>query len=315
MSSMTALNENIRLNCTIVADTHIDIKHPFPYIPKSLLKGALKQSKKSRTPVDAFIIIGDTTSRGSRINWDMAKDVFTSVPSPAAKTLIAIGNHDTWSDEGSEEAIRRYIAYTSEITGISREKTYFSEVINGYHIIMLGGETDSGCGAYISDEQVSWFRDEIAKASESGKPAFVFCHQSINGKHGLPRTFDKDEDPNAGPMEGGIGERSDDILAILGECKIPVFFFSGHSHMGISGAERLKKEGYSSFENYGNLSVINLPSLACGNHHGDVCNLGIGVQLEVYDDSVIIRPRSYLRGKWIENVKISGDEPFFRVKL
>lgn len=310
MSRMSTLKDGVQLNCTIVSDTHIDIKHPIPALPKFFVKRALTNAKKSKNTVDAFIVIGDTTSRSSKINWDMAKETFSKVKAPAKNILIAIGNHDTWCDEDDDTAFKRYLSYTAEITGEKHEKTYFSKVINGYHLIFLGGESDCGCGAFISDEQVEWFKNEMKSASESGKPVFVFCHQSLNGKHGLPRTFDKDEDPNASPMEGGIGEKSDEIKEILEQYK-NVFYFSGHSHMGVSGEDTYKKEGYSSFEKYGSLHLINLPSLSCGNHHGINNKLGVGFQLEVYNDSVVIRPRETKLHRWVKNVVIKDGKPYY----
>lgn len=310
MSIMKTLDSGVKLNCTIVSDTHIDIKHPVPAVPKYFLRSALKDAKKSETPVDAFIIIGDATSRSSKINWDMTEATFAKVSNPAKNILIALGNHDTWSDEGCETALSRYLEYTGRITGVKRDKTYFSQVINGYHLIFLGSEGDAGVGAVISDGQIKWFEDEMEKAAASGLPILVFNHQCLNQTHGLPRTFDKDEDPNAGPMEGGVGESSEKIKAILKKYK-QVYFFTGHSHMGISGEARFKREGYASFENDGELTLINLPSLACGNHHGDYKELGMGMQLEIYDDKLVIRPRKYNSHAFIKKVNIKEGKPYY----
>lgn len=314
MSILKTIDSGVKLNCAIVSDTHIDIKHPVPAVPKYFMRQALKDAKRSETPLDAFIIIGDTTSRSSKINWDMTEATFAKVKNPAKNILIAIGNHDTWSDEGSETAIARYLEYTGRITGVKREKTYFSSVINGYHLIFLGSESDAGIGAIISNEQLKWLEDEMEKAAASGLPILVFNHQSLNQKHGLPRTFDKDEDPNAGPMEGGVGECSDKIEAILGKYK-KVYFFSGHSHMGVSGEGRFNREGYASFEKSGDLTFINLPSLACGNHHGDRMELGMGMQLEIYEDKIVIRPRKYNSHSFVRKVNIKDGKPYFEEKL
>ena len=310
MSKAKSLYDNPLLTCTIVSDTHIDYKHPMPFIPKFLLKSAINDCAKSKC--DAFIIIGDTTSRGSEINWEMAREVFKKAKKPAEHTLIAIGNHDTWDDESTEIAMKRYFDSTAEITGVKREKTYFKEVIKGYHFIFIGGEKDNGCGAYMTDEQIAFLEDALNESDKSEKPVFVFCHQSINMKHGLPRTFDKDEQ-DRDPFEGGIGARSDEVEAILKKHK-NIFYFSGHSHMGISGEARYKKEGYASFEKDDNITLINVGSLACGNHHGDDNSPAQGMNLEVYEDKVVIRPRNYFKHKWISNLDIQGGKSHYEEK-
>ena len=309
MSRIKPLYDGIKLNCTIVSDTHIDEKHPFPWLPKWRLRQALRDAKRSASPVDVFLTVGDTTSRGSDANWKMTMECFDRVPNAAKKIILPIGNHDGWHDDGFDAAIENYLKYYEIICGDKRETPYFSYVINGYHMIFLGTDSDSGCEASLSDGQIEWFKAEMEKAGQSGKPIFVFCHQSLNQKHGLPRTWDVKED-FTNLSDGGIGERSDEIEAILRNQE-NVYYFSGHSHMGIGGENLFKKEGYASFEKDGGLTLINLPSLACGNHHGENKAFCVGMQLEVYDDRVVIRPRSHKFKKWLTSVTIKDGKPYF----
>lgn len=312
MSRINPLYNGIKLNCTIVSDTHIDIKHPMPWLPKWRLKQTLKEAERSLVPVDAYITVGDTTSRGSTENWELAKECFSAFK-PAKHILLCIGNHDGWNDDDFGAAEKNFYKYTEEITGRKLSATYFSEVINGYHLIFIGSDSDAGCEAQISDAQMEWFRDEMEKAGNSGKPIFVFCHQSLNQKHGLPRTWDRIEKPDRAPDEGGIGARSEEVEAILKSYK-NVFFFSGHSHMGFGGEDLYKKEGYCSFENDEGTELINLPSLACGNHHGEIREMALGLQLEVYEDKVVLRPRSYKKHKWL-SMNVRNGKPYLEVKI
>lgn len=308
MAKMKPIYNNIRLNCTIVSDTHIDEKHPQPWLPKWRLKSALKDSKNSLVPVDVFLTVGDTTSRGSETNWKMTKECFDKVSGAAKKIILPLGNHDGWSDGGFDAAIENYKKYYELICKEKRDKTFFSYVVNGYHMIFLGTDSDSGCEAAISDEQMDWFRAEMEKAGKSEKPIFVFCHQSLNQKHGLPVTWDKSGEYD-NLADGGIGERSEEIEGILKSYK-NVYYFSGHSHMGICGENCYKANGYASFEKEGELNLINLPSLACGNHHGENKSFCVGVQLEVYDDKVVIRPRSFKLHNWLTSVSIKNGKPY-----
>lgn len=313
MARMKPLYGNVKLYCTVVADSHIDIKNPTPWYPKLMLKRALKDCECTKPASDAFIIVGDTTSLGCKVNWDLTRDCFNKVK-PKTKILFCIGNHDCWNEDGGFEAARKeYFSAVKDICGVERSRMYFSEVINGYSLIFLGNEADSGCGARISDEQIEWFKGEMAKGGESGKPIFVFCHQSINGRHGLPRTFDKSES-DTGPMDGGVGEKSDEIDAVMHQYK-NVFYFSGHSHMGFAGENKAKNENYSSFEVDGTVTYINLPSLSCGNHHGEVASNRSGSQLEVYEDKVVIRPRLHFSGSWLKKAIIKDGKPYFETKI
>ncbi len=313
MSKMKPLYDNIKLNCTIVSDTHIDEKHPFPWLPKWRLRQALADSKNSLSPVDVFLTVGDTTSRGSDNNWKMTKECFDKIPGAAKKIILTIGNHDGWNDDGFDAAVKNYRKYYELICKDKRDNPYFSYVINGYHMIFLGTDSDSGCEAAISSAQLEWFSDEMKKAGNSGKPVFVFCHQSLNQKHGLPLTWSEDEKYET-LSEGGVGEKSEEIEKILKAYK-NVYYFSGHSHMGLCGENSFKKNGYASFEKEEMLNLINLPSLACGNHHGECKSFCVGVQLEVYDDKVVIRPRSFKRRQWVKAVSIKDGKPYLEENI
>ncbi|MCR5150652.1 MAG: metallophosphoesterase [Clostridiales bacterium] len=314
MGRIKNINDNLKISFVLVSDTHIDEMHPFPLFPKLMLYSALKDCKKSISRQSAFVIDGDITSRGSDNNWKMAVSVFKIVNKPADFILPAIGNHDGWSDEGSEKAIERYLKNRKLISDIKSDKTYFSREINGYRFIVLGSENDNGCCACISDEQINWLKAELESASTSKKPIFVFCHQSLNCKHGLPLTFDRNPNPNADDFEGGIGEKSDEIENLLLKYD-NVFYFSGHSHMGFMGCKSEEQGiGYSSFETYGNLTAVNLPSLSCGNHHGVLNDTGMGVVVEVYEDAVYIRPRSFKKRKWIK-LNILNSKNYFKKEL
>ena len=306
------LFDDIRLCATVVSDTHIDEKHPVKIIPMYLLMRALKGSKKSNS--DVFLTVGDTTSRGSAVNWKMAKECFKKVPDAAKKIMLTIGNHDGWYNNDFDAAIKEYYSAYKDICGREINTSYFSEVINGCYFICIGSDSDSGCEAAISDTQMEWFRNEMEKAGKTDNPIFVFCHQSLNQRHGLPRTWDRHEIPDRDPLDGGIGERSDEVAEILKKYK-NVFYFSGHSHMGLCGEDMKKAEGYSSFEDEDGVTLINLPSLSCGNHHGEIQGLGIGIQIEVYKDKVILRPKNYISGKFITKLNIKDKKPYYEKML
>lgn len=304
MEAYKSLYENPKAVIAIVSDVHIDYNG-------SEIKRRIKMVRKAFTDVeancnaDALITVGDTTSRGVNKNWDGVKECFDGI-NPAKNIIFTLGNHDTWGDDkgygGYEKAIERYYSYSKEICNLQIDKPYFSKDINGYKFIFLGN-TESGadqdCAAF-SQEEIDWLKAEISAENEQ-KPVFVFCHQSVNGTHGLPRTWSKKEDPTWPADKGGIGIDSDSVWEILKSHK-NVYFFSGHLHMALCGEKMIKKEGYSTFENKEGVTLINVPSLTRENHHGETKKTGTGLMMEIYDNKVVLRPRRFTKGKMFEKI-------------
>ncbi len=310
MSRIKPLYNGAKLVLTITSDNHIDRKNPTPFVPMGLTRASLIDSGRSVRKVDAYITVGDTTSRGDETNWRMAVLTFKGAH-PAEHVYLTVGNHDLWyDDKGYDAAFSNYVEYSNRICGTSHEKTWFSHELNGYKLIFLGNTRDAGCEAHLGQDQIDWLKKELDEAD--GAPAFVFCHQSLNGRHGLPMTWNKSGE-STDPLEGGIGEESDAVAEILKAHK-NVFYFSGHSHMGLGGENCLKNEGYASIEDEDGVTLINLPSLACGNHHGENRSLGVGVVVEAYLDRVVIRPRNFLTRSWIKSVAMKDGKPYYEVR-
>lgn len=312
MGKIKTLYDNPILTAAVISDPHIDVKNPVKMFPMMMLKLALRDVKKSERPFDCFISVGDTTSRGNETNWDMALECFEKYKNPAKNVILAVGNHDCWNDKAFVEAKRVFLLYFERICGKKQDKTYFSYDINGCKLIFLGNEDNSGCDAQISDEQVDWLKNELDSADKA-KPILIFCHQSFNQKHGLPKTWEK-ELKDWPVNEGGIGEKSDEIEAIVKQYD-NVYYFSGHIHMGFSGENSLKNNGYSSFEEDGRTVRVNVPSLSSGNHHGENNSPCTGLIIEVYRDRVILRPRNFRKRKFIESFPIRNSKPYFEKEL
>ena len=182
MGKISPLYQDVKLVIAVTSDNHIDVRHPAPKVLMWFLTQSLKDCERSLRPVDVYLTIGDTTSRGSHENWRLAEKCFEKCR-PAKQVLLTVGNHDLWNDEGFEAALRNYLDYSNRICGTAHDKTWFSHTVNGYRLIFLGNTQDAGCEAHLGTEQLDWLRLELDEAG--GRPAFVFCHQSLNGRHGL----------------------------------------------------------------------------------------------------------------------------------
>lgn len=303
------------LSCVIAADTHIDMtEHPMPWLPPMLLRRVLSDSSRAKRTQDAFVIIGDATSHGIDKNWDKVEETFRRFPAPAKNILIALGNHDTWDGEKYETAVERYYKSAEKICGVKREKPYFSADINGYKFIVLGAADDGGRYTFLGEEQLAWLENELKQGSEGNRPVFVFNHESLNGRHGLPQSGDANPAENLDPMDSGIGpesERVEELLKKYGR----VFFFSGHSHMGFCGEKMKEEKGYSSFEQEDRLTLVNLPSIACGNHSGEDNRNCAGVVLEIYADRVLLRIRDFRFRCFVEKLPLKDGRGYYEIEL
>ena len=152
---------------------------------------------------------------------------------------------------------------------------------------------DDGTDAYVSDEQIAWLDVTMAEAAKDGLPIFVVFHQPINESHGLPVTWGDDEPE---PMDGGIGEQSEKVEAVLQKYE-NVIYISGHLHLGMGDEYTSKIWDYKSVETHGNITSVNLPCYMYFNPMGQIVS-GTGFVFEVYDDYILIRGRSYSSNVW-----------------
>lgn len=280
--------ENCKLNFAAISDIHMTDS----VLRSFMFEFALHDMENADYPLDAVVATGDLTDHGYAEDWAMLEKTF-AMYTPAKNIILAQGNHDTWTeDEGYNLAREYFIEYNEKIAGRVIEHEYYSTKINGYTFIVLASEEDK-TAAYMSDAQLAWLAVEMEKAAQDNLPIFVVCHWPINQSHGLPVTWGEDD---MEPDDGGIGDQSDEVEAILKKYD-NVFMLSGHIHNGLVNEEQTETYGYASVESDGSFHSINLPSYMYMSPRGRVSN-GTGYQVEVYDDRVELRARSYSAGVW-----------------
>lgn len=298
--NFTAANEpadptSCKLNMAVISDIHMTDESY-----RSLtLEFGLADMENANYPIDALVATGDLTDHGEIQEWEALAGVFAEY-SPAKNIILAQGNHDTWTeDEGYDLAKDYFIDYTTEITGRKIEHEYYSEKINGYTFIVLASEDDR-TSMYLSEEQLVWFEAEMEKASKDGLPIFVICHWPLNESHGLPESWGDDEPE---PDDGGIGDQSARVEATLKKYD-NVFYLTGHIHNGFVKEGQEDVFGYKSVESEGSFHSINLSQFMYPTIRGRVAN-GTGYMIEVYEDRVEIRPRSFTAGVWYTDYNVS----------
>lgn len=288
MAETKPLEEDCKLNFAVISDIHMTDETA----RRDMLRFGLKDMENFDSTLDALVLSGDLTDHGEEAEWEMLKSAFSGY-TPAKNLIMAQGNHDTWTEDDKYDLARTYfIKYNKEISGREIEHEYYSTEINGYTFIIMASETDR-TAAYISDTQLEWLRAEMDKASEKGLPIFVISHWPINQSHGLPETWGEED---MEPDDGGFGDQSAQVEEILKSYE-NVFLISGHIHSGFVKADQKDVFGYESVETHGTFHSINLPQYMYLTGRGRIAN-GTGYTIEVYDDEVVLRGRSFSAGVW-----------------
>lgn len=276
--------ENCLLSATVLSDLHMEGTNPERHKRVgSVLYGAKKADN------DLLLLLGDNTMNGQIIETLFAYGLIGRF-FVGEDVIVAPGNHDMDTGEhtkGTFETLQnRYIFMRNSFFNDNGDKVYFSREEKGYKFIVLGGEGRTGEDGkqIISDAQLNWLEDELAEAAESGKPCFVMNHYLVYGRNG-GRSY----------ADFNIADQNDRLTEILETSGVRTFYFSGHSHYGVSD---------DSVTTANNVTYINLPATGNpGNYYpaNDDCGKdGIGMQMEVYENSVILRFRNYLTGEWLE---------------
>lgn len=281
-------SDDIKLNAAIISDVHIDTRLP---LGKYLLKRAFVDMNGCTTPTDAVIVTGDLTNYGDEASIIDFFEILTE--NCEAKTkVIAMGNHDIGHvrDLGytNQEARDWFLKHHNNYLGTDFDKNYYSYTINGYKFIVLCDDSESHWDEFeMYDEQIEWLDEEIAEGTKDGLPVFVICHEPLEGINGQPIVW---EDGAVNP------ESSAKIKAVLEKYK-NVFYICGHMHEGINGKLTESVLGFSCVETLNGVTYVSLPTYLLVNRYGIPWN-GLGFQMEVYEDEVIFRARSYMTSKW-----------------
>lgn len=264
--------KELLLNFTAVSDIHIESNE---FTRWERFADGLVDINGSKAPLDALVMTGDITMNGQAVEYFDAAWLLKLFN--RAEVIPVMGNHgfhDT--PEDTEGCVKRFLSFAGRVSRAEADGVYYSESINGYSFIVLGSEAFGGDSAIISDKQIEWLDSTLARATADGLPAFVFSHYAVKGTV-----------RNYWPS-GNLGERSDEVRAVLEKYK-NVFYFSGHYHNAAD---------FSGVSSISGVTYTDLPTFT-----GD----GIGYQVEVYDDCVMLRARNYIEQRWIDELAVRVD--------
>ena len=286
-------------------DTPIDVRYPgkekavmavvadpqvsnYMFERYSVFTAACEDLHNAKCDIDALIGAGDITENAFAVDYQLIYDGFSGLDT---RYILASGNHDIRLRK-YENSLKAFSGLTNALNGDEAMDCYhYSQLVNGYKVIVLGSDRTELEQAYISDEQLEWLDDEVAQ--ENGKPTFVILHQPLKDTHNEKNAFG-----SITKAGGHVGEQSIAIKKILSKYK-NVFLISGHLHSGF---------GPDSYNNLDGIHCINVPSLAIENKDGTYNDAGTGYMMEVYNKKVIFRARNFAKGTWVADT--TGDKSY-----
>ena len=274
--------DNCKMAFVAFSDTHLRDTAFQPH----LFANGLADIDNAETPFDAFLIAGDVSEMGDAPSYEVTWEALANSEIGNKHVMLATGNHDIRL--AYESQTKLLMDKTGEYLGIEIDKPYYSYDVNGYTFIVMGSDTWKFEKAGISQEQLDFIDSELTRAN--GKPAFVVCHQPLENTHGLPEVW----------KNGGLGPDSDAVKAVLMKHE-NVFYLNGHLHDGVY------EKSLEVFDAEKGVYSINLPAYGKENDYGKYLQNGLGVYVEVYDDSVIFTARDFARGENLEGYTYTFD--------
>ena len=282
------------LTAELLSDTHIEMTE---YLRPEFLKAGFRNMKYAKADIDVAVVAGDLTNYGDEPSLAYYYELITEYsPVPV---ITAAGNHDIGhvgdrdvTNITREEALANVIRYSNEYWNTENEHNYYSVEIEGYKFIVLGDEVLNG-GHWdamdMTPEQLAFLDSELAAATQDGKPVFVVCHWPVDDINGEAIIY----------PDSGIDLAINDIKTVMEKYE-NVIYISGHMHGGIRCTWAAEKYGLHIVEQVNGVTYVSLPTYGIVNMYG-LLQAGTGIQMEVYEDEVIFRPRNFITNQWFTN--------------
>lgn len=290
--------DDCKLTVELISDVHIEEKELFRQM---FLVAGLNNLKRAAVDIDAVLVDGDITNYADEPSLAKYYDLiekYSPVP-----VITSAGNHDIGhvgdrdvTDISREEAKANFIRYNNEYMGTDNTENYYVTVVNGYKFIVLGDDVIDGGhwdGMDISEEQMAFLDRELASAD--GNPVFVCCHWPVDGKNGQEIVY----------PDGEIELEKNDIKSVMEKYE-NVFYISGHIHGGIKSTAAADFVGFANVEQENGVTYVSLPTYGIVNSFGHPWS-GTGIQMEVYEDHIVFRPRNFITNAWFTNSVYSID--------
>lgn len=283
IASYSVIDENAKLTFTVLSDVHLEGNNEDRF---NLFGEGIRDINANKSN-DFIVFLGDNTMNGQVVELSAFHSILDEYNT--INTYMVTGNHDLCPSDynvGEYEDLRdRFFKYKNEYSKTQYDNSvYYSVNIHDkYQLIVLGSESDAGVQEYLSDTQLIWLENELKSAEDNGKTVFLFNHYPLNNTWADVWN------------EGHIGEDSDRVYKMLKNCGSKVLYFSGHLHMGFYDDKR-----EVIFDD--NVTFVNVAGFGVDNDVGnaDIQHNGTGLQVEVYENEILIRVRNFAKHEWMD---------------
>ena len=289
-SSPVEIDSDAKLTFAVFGDPQVSSVGPHRSIN---FKSACSDLANMEKPYDALVIAGDVAEFGREVEYRLTAEILNDVADKFVYFLAVPGNHDIRGRNFSSQ-LARFNDFVRSVNGgipAGDEHYWFSREINGYKFIMMGTDKTKIEESYISPEQLSWLDSELEANDKSGKPCFVFNHQTLKLHNGLPNTWQTND-----KWRGSVGDQSEKIRRIFLRHK-NIFFITGHLHWGTSEY---------TFQDYGSYKCLSVPAVGATNH-GEYSPNSQSFIISVYEDKVVLRSRVFSEGRYAEENVINSN--------
>jgi 3',5'-cyclic-AMP phosphodiesterase len=254
------------------------------------LKSAAKDLYGINSKIDALVLNGDTVDQGLDNQYKSVKRtlLLNSWYFPN-QMFINIGNHEFYDyekGENSPEEVQKFVKRYLEFA--DRDKVYTDSWIKGYHLIFLGSEQCytpelGSTQAYLSSEQLEWFKEKLAEQYTPGRPILVFLHQHLSGES------------NSSQFRW-VGVKQDaELKQILSKYK-EVVIFTSHTHSSLSLSNKYIKEPFTAVHT----GPITNPIESDGKGGRKSVEGSQGLYVEITGNEVFVRGRDFKNKTWID---------------
>lgn len=280
-STPIEVDPEAKLTFAVFGDSQVS---NYMFARESCFWSACLDIKNMKSNLDALMIVGDIAENGLASEYMTTARMLNSISDKVDNFVLMPGNHDVRlrNYEKQHKRFRNFETSVKNAVVCDERHYYHSFEIKGYKFIVMGTDSATFEGAYISDEQIEWLDKEIASTKDSGKPVFVLNHQTLKKTNGLPYTW-----LGKGSWRGSIGNQSKKVLDVF-EKYDNVIFITGHLHFGTC---------QHTYENYGTFKAISVPTVSASNH-GEYNADSQGLVFSVYDNKMVVRSREFGNGKY-----------------
>ncbi len=264
----------------------------------------LNDVKQHSTNSMGIFINGDIANSGSEEEFKKVRTLYNDAQNAGNGTLpamhMAIGNHD-WIKGNPNNQFQKYCLLFNPSLQTMPTNVYYSETVNGYNFIYLGGES-AGLRADLSSTQLSWFDETMQRYTEEDpkKPVFVFLHQSF-------------KNTVAGSLDGqgwdGVSDETShkNIMKKYNN----IVLLNGHSHWELN-SESCLYPGNGKIPVALNTAAVGYLWSSYNVTSGEFAEGSHGYYVRVYEDKVVFLGRDFENNKYIPSAVFVLDKKLLK---